>query len=116
MRETCWNSASRRGSSAIVTAAWVRTQSVSQCGCATRFTTAKRIDATAPKESQKPAEVTAHGSSSTTTSSAAASTTEADAAVPAHSATATTQIMYKVRCAGTANPASSVYRKAVSAP
>jgi hypothetical protein len=108
MSDTCWKSARRSGSSATVTAAWVRVHPASQPGCETRFTITKRMAATAPKESQKPAEVTAHGSRSSTISSAAASTTEALAGTPLHSASATTHTMYSVRCAGTAKPASSV--------
>ncbi|MNT12794.1 hypothetical protein D3C72_1477380 [compost metagenome] len=67
---------------------------------------AKKITATAPKDSQKPGNITAHGSSSNAASAAHASTTEAGGARALHTAMAATQSMATVRSAGTCMPAS----------
>jgi len=68
----------------------------------------KNISATAPKESQKPAENAAQGSNSSTAASASASVRTGEAMRPDQSAIATTVTIQKVRCAGTAKPAISV--------
>ena len=68
----------------------------------------KNISATAPKDSQKPAANTAHGSATSTTASARARVRAGDAMRPDQSANATTVTIQKVRCAGTAKPAINV--------
>src|SRR5258706_4342182 len=91
--DTCWNMASRNGTSASVTAHWVCAQTRNQPFLPIRDPPANMMTATAPKESQKPGAITAIGSS-TTTSAAAAARTVVDLAVqPDQSAAATTASM-----------------------
>src|SRR5262245_35442800 len=106
--ETCWNSTSRSGASPTVIAHCTRPQPIVQCASRSVETPTYNITATAANDSQNPGETTAHGSASSTTASAIASTREEDCIRSSQSAAATTAIMYRVRCAGTANPASSV--------
>ena len=67
----------------------------------------KNMSATAPNDSQKPAESTAQGSKASTTASARASVRAGAAMRPDQSAIATTVTIQNVRCAGTAKPAIS---------
>src|SRR5688572_10213626 len=101
---------------ASVTASCTRAQAGTQCSRPTRPLQTNMMAATAPNESQNPAESTAHGSISNTISKAAASTTEGASTTPIHRAHAITQSMYTVRCAGTAYPASRAYANAAARP
>ena len=83
---------------------------------AVRSTDANSNTATAPNDSQKPGHNTAHGSSNNTTPSAMHSTCEMLVSRALQSARATALTMYRVRCAGTPNPASKTYSKAVNTP
>jgi len=74
----------------------------------------QKIAATAPNDSQKPGALTAHGSSAQTTAAAAAKLVIAAGRVRRTKAKPTTASMKKVRCAGTAHPASKAYAPALS--
>ena len=73
--ETCWNSNSKAGASASVTAVCTLTHAESFELSPVRPTVTHRIAAIAPNESQKPGANTAHGSSSNTPNKAHASAT-----------------------------------------
>ena len=108
--DTCWNSASISGTipSVIATCARVAAKNHA-CGrrSCSRPMPAYMSSATAPNESQNPADSTAHGSSSNTVRSAHARTVGAEPGRPSHNPIAPTISMYSVRCAGTSKPASS---------
>ncbi|MNY42101.1 hypothetical protein D3C86_1769610 [compost metagenome] len=119
--DTCPNSSSVSGTRPTVTAHCVRaapasaaaTTALALChrpsalACRTGSRAARKIAATAPKDSQKPGDITAHGSIITATPAAHASTTDAGGARPLHNASAATASMLTVRIAGTCIPAIS---------
>src|SRR3989338_7490067 len=82
--ETCWNSASSKGVNPSVTAHWVCAASRSQSARASPPLAAYTITDTAPNDSQKPGDSTAHGSSSTTTNNAQPSTSDTEIFLPHH--------------------------------
>src|SRR3569833_1717824 len=67
INDTCWNSNSRAGASASVTAPCTVTQACSKSVCPTRPNVAHRISDMAPNDSQKPTDKTTHGAISMTT-------------------------------------------------
>ena len=87
-------------------ASCARTAVVNQCVLAWRVLPAMSNRATAPNESQNPADRGAQGSSRQTRPSAIANTREPAPNQPRQIAQAATPIMYRVRCAGTPQPAS----------
>ncbi len=72
-----------------------------------RPTLVYRITPTAQNDSQNPGHNNAQGSISKTTARATHNTCETLVMRPLHKASATVSNMYKVRCAGMPNPASS---------
>ena len=125
IRENCPNKNIVRGTSPTVTAYCVRVavrkDDPSFClqlvaASSSSLAAANKIAPTAPKESQNPGDNTAQGSSTTTSPSARHNTEEKLVTRPFQTASATTHSMYKVRCAGTPNPANATYRNAMTAP
>ena len=88
--ETCWKSSSTSGASPTVIAHCTRPHCASQCRRPTRSAATYSMRATAPNDSQKPADTAAHGSRTRTIASAAASTRDDDCMRSSQSATATT--------------------------
>src|SRR5262245_24540168 len=105
--ETWLNSTSSNGTSPSVMAHWMRTQSASQPARRSRPVPTYKIRATAPKDSQKPADWIAQGSMATTANRAAARNQAADVALPLINAIATTASISTVRWAGTPKPDNS---------
>src|SRR3569832_542753 len=99
--DTCWNSNSRAGASASVTAPCTVTQARSLSVCPTRPNVAHKIAAMAPNDSQKPADNTAHGSISKTTNRAHVRAEHGRGSRRPQNASASTPSMNRVRCAGT---------------
>ena len=102
--ETCWNSPSSSGVRPMAIAHCTLAYSTSQWLRPMRCAVTYRISATAPNDSQKPTEITAHGSGINTPSSAMLSICPSEKLRFIHSAAATAPTMYTVRCAGTAKP------------
>jgi hypothetical protein len=118
--DTCWNSAIVIGTSATVTAsctcAAARSRVRQSVSGGRRPRITSRIAATAPNDSQKPGAALDHGSISVTTAAASASVSDGRSGTRASKATATTDSMKKVRCAGTPQPASRQYSSAAVMP
>ncbi len=110
--EICWNSTAVAGISASETASWTRTAvaSMEPRPDAPRFGrpwTTHTMAATAPKESQKPADVTAQGSNRQTTNAASSNDVPGVTCARTIQAAATVASISTVRCAGMPQPASS---------
>ena len=99
--DACWNSKSKAGASASVTAACTVTQPRSLSGSARRPNVVHRIAAMAPNDSQKPADNTAHGSISNTANKAHTRAEKGRGSRRPQNASASTPSMNRVRCAGT---------------
>jgi hypothetical protein len=109
--ENCWNISSSSGSVPRVTAHCVAPQLATTRRqprpTSSRAVPTKKSRPTATKDNQKPGASTAQGSISSTSNSASSRLRLAPRLRPDHSASATTLSMYKVRCVGTAKPASN---------
>lgn len=118
--ETCWNSSKVNGSRPNVTASWTRAaprrprqartgqagRRPSSRASAATIRAARKMTATAPNDSQPPADMTAHGSTSATKAAAQHSDRLTGTLRSASRATATVASISSVRCAGTPIPAS----------
>src|SRR3569833_927417 len=114
INDTCWNSNSRAGASASVTAPYTVTQARSLSVCPSRPKVAHRFAAMAPNDSQKPTNKTAHGSISKTTNRAHVRAENGRGSRRPQTASASTPSMNRVRCAGTRKPASKAYAYAAN--
>ena len=103
--DTCWNSTRSKGMSTMVIDHCTRAHMRTIPSFPVRLRATDRIAATAPKESQKPADVTASGSSVSTNISATPSIAAAGQRQPLHTDAAMTASMQIARCVGIAKPA-----------